>query len=161
LLVLAVSSAVSDCTDIRHNASTWYGTISLTSFILSGSTPGYTTYGGLRIDYSGSSGEQRSGTEGWEYIHIFGTLSSDLTLQLSPGAASGNIRYWWGYYASVRTGGVSKSALNQIIRTGPTLTTLSYTPGCWDALKVSSKIRGSFGIATTTMDRAYISCVLL
>jgi hypothetical protein len=44
---------------------------------------------------SGSSGEQRSSTEGWEYIHIFGTLSSDLTLQLS-GAASGNIRYWCG-----------------------------------------------------------------
>jgi hypothetical protein len=124
-----------------------------------GSTPSYTTYGGLRIDYSGSSGEQRSGTEGWEYVHIFGTLSSDLTLQLS-GAGSGDIRYWWGYYASVRTGGVSKSALNQIISTGPTLTALSYTPGCWEALKVSLKIRGSFEI-TTTMDRAYISCVLL
>ncbi len=126
---------------------------------LSGSAPGFTSYGGLRIDYSGSSGEQRSGTEGWEYIHIFGTLSSDLTLQLS-GAASGNIRYWWGYYDSVRTGGVTKSALNQIISTGPTLTALSYTPGCWDALKVSLKIRGSFGSATT-MDRAYISCLLL
>jgi hypothetical protein len=116
------------------------GNISLTSFILSGSTPGFTSYGGLRIDYSGSRGEQRSGTEGWEYIHIFGTLSSDLTLQLS-GAASGNIRYWWGYYDSVRTGGVFKSALNQIISTGPTLTKLSYTPGCWDALKVSLNIR--------------------
>jgi hypothetical protein len=132
---------------------------SLTYFILSGSTPGYTNYAGLRIDYSGSSGEQRSGTEGWEYIHIFGTLSSDLTLQLS-GAASGNMRYWWGYYDSIRTGGVSRSTLNQIISTGPTLTTLSYTPGCWDALKVSLKIRGSFGSATT-MDRAYISCLLL
>jgi hypothetical protein len=41
-------------------------------------------------------------------------------------AASGNIRYWWGYYASVRAGGVTKSALNRIISTGPTLTALSY-----------------------------------
>jgi hypothetical protein len=131
----------------------------LTSSILSGVTPGYTTYAGLRIDYSGSSGEQRAGTEGWEYIHIFGTLSSDLTLQLS-GAASGNIRYWWGYYDSVRTGGVSKSALNQIISTGPTLVALSYTPGCWDALKVSLKIHAFFGIAITT-DRAYIDFLFL
>jgi hypothetical protein len=45
---------------------------------------------------------------------LLSSNSSDFTLQLS-GAASGNIRYWWGYYDSVRTGGVTKSALNQII----------------------------------------------
>jgi hypothetical protein len=51
------------------------GNIFLTSQHLKffrGLTASFLQYG-LRIDYSGSSGE-RSGTEGWEYIHILNAL---------------------------------------------------------------------------------------
>lgn len=110
------------------------------SFVLAliGSIRESTIWSGLRIEYSGHQGEQRTGTSGEEYIFLSGTIPVDLTVKLHGNSGSDGsvlVQYNWGYYENAygQSGATLKSALHDIIDDH---TEQSYTPGCWDALMV-------------------------
>jgi hypothetical protein len=95
-------------------------------------------YDGLQIQYSGFNGEQRGPTSfGQEYILIEGALPRAFSLRVL-GYQSGyaDVTYSWGYYATANSavGSVLEEQLHEIIHDH---TEVTYTPGCWDALKVS------------------------
>lgn len=104
--------------------------------ILNGAQFQRTTYAGVEVQYSGYNGEQRSDALGQEYIFIKGTLTKTLSLRvLGYAAGTANVQYSWGYYstASSTSGSTLKNQLHDIIDGH---TELSYSPGCWEALKV-------------------------
>ncbi len=92
-------------------------------------------YGSYSIEYSGTSGEVRSDGLGEEFAFISGTIDFDLTLRIYANAGSGSatVKWSWGYYdTATGSGATLKSQLHEIIDDH---TELSYTPGCWEALR--------------------------
>lgn len=121
--------------------------------MLAGAIPSSAVWSGIRLEYGGYDGEQRSGTFGEEYLFISGTIPSDLTVKLYGNSGSDgsiSVKYSWGYYDTAygATGSALKTALHDIIDGH---TQLSYTPGVWDGLKVRSQQYGIKGAGYRTL----------